>query len=182
MIACPSCGADNVEGTRFCVKCGTTLPTAPAPESWRQSGDLGQQQQTQQSGYQSGGYAPPQTPPFRHPTYNQPQGVYQQPVVVGAQPVHPAVPALISFFFPGLGLLFVPGKVGFGFFIFAADVVANALLVIIYLGFTAITFGIGAITGCCFFLLPLVNVVAGIHSYDTAAKASGGQFQPLLFK
>jgi hypothetical protein len=96
--------------------------------------------------------------------------------------VHPAVPALISFFFPGLGLLFVPGKAGLGFFIFAADVIGKVLLVIIYLGFTAITFGIGAFTGCCFLLLPLVNVVAGIHSYDTAAKLSGGQFQPLLFK
>ena len=79
MIACPSCGADNVEGTRFCVKCGTTLPAAPAPESWRQSGDLGQQQQSQQSG----GYAPPQTPPSSYPTYNPPQGVYQQQPALG---------------------------------------------------------------------------------------------------
>ena len=55
MIACPSCGAGNVEGTRFCVKCGTTLPTAPAPEAWRQSGDLGQQQPSQ--GAPSGGFA-----------------------------------------------------------------------------------------------------------------------------
>lgn len=67
MIACPSCGAGNVEGTRFCVKCGTTLPTsAPAPETWRQSGDLGQQQPSQgapsggfSSGSQPGGYSTP---------------------------------------------------------------------------------------------------------------------------
>ena len=73
MIACPSCGGENVEGTRFCVKCGTTLPVAPAPESWRSSGDLGQQQQSNPAGGygqsgpaggyaqggQSGGYAPP---------------------------------------------------------------------------------------------------------------------------
>jgi hypothetical protein len=59
MIACPSCGAGNVEGTRFCVKCGTTLPTAPGPESWRQSGDLGQQQQ---QGTPSGGFAPGSQP------------------------------------------------------------------------------------------------------------------------
>ena len=58
MIACPSCGAGNVEGTRFCVKCGTTLPTAPAPESWRQSGDLGSQPQ----GAPSGGFAPGSQP------------------------------------------------------------------------------------------------------------------------
>src|SRR5919202_2818947 len=95
MIACPSCGADNVEGTRFCVKCGTTLPTAPAPESWRQSGDLGQQQ-TQQPGYQSGGYTPPQTPPSQYPTYNPPQNVYQQPDVGGSLQMHPAIPAIDS--------------------------------------------------------------------------------------
>ena len=85
MIACPSCGSENVEGTRFCVKCGTTLPASPAPESWRQSGDLGQQQQTQQSSYQSGGYAPPQTPPSSYPGYPQQQGLssYQQAGVGG---------------------------------------------------------------------------------------------------
>ncbi len=83
MIACPSCGAENVEGTRFCVKCGTTLPASPAPESWRQSGDLGQQQ-TQQ-GYQSGGYAPPQTPPSSYPGYTpQQQGLSYQPSAGGA--------------------------------------------------------------------------------------------------
>lgn len=59
MIACPSCGAGNVEGTRFCVKCGTTLPTStPAPETWRQSGDLGQQQQGAPSGGFSSGSQP----------------------------------------------------------------------------------------------------------------------------
>src|ERR1043166_4399693 len=159
MIACPSCGADNVEGTRFCVKCGTTLPAAaPAPESWRQSGDLGQQQ-TQQSSYQSGGYTPPQTPPSRYPTYNPQQGV--QPALGGTagQPMHPAVPAIVSLFFPGIGLLFVPNKAGLG----------------IVLSFIVI--GV-----CVFLLMPLVNVVAAIYSWDEAAKVSNGQFQPLLFK
>lgn len=83
MIACPSCGADNVEGTRFCVKCGTTLPTAPAPESWRQSGDLGQQQ-TQQPGYQSGGYTPPQPPPSSYPDYAGQQSLSSYPQAGGA--------------------------------------------------------------------------------------------------
>ena len=81
MIACPSCGAENVEGTRFCVKCGTTLPASPQPESWRQSGDLGQQQ-TQQDYQQSSGYSTPQTPPSGYPSYSQqPQdqlSAYQQ--------------------------------------------------------------------------------------------------------
>src|SRR3712207_2704502 len=76
MIACPSCGAGSVEGTRFCVKCGTTLPTAPAPETWRQSGDLGQQSSPQQ-GAPSGGFA----------SGSQPSG-YQTP-----DPYAPAAPS-----------------------------------------------------------------------------------------
>ena len=171
MIACPSCGADNVEGTRFCVKCGTTLPTAPAPESWRQSGDLGQQQQSQQSG----GYAPPQPPPSSYPTYNPPQGVYQQPAVGGSQPMHPAIPAIVSLIVPGIGLLFVPGKAGLGLGILAAYIVLWVIMFII----AFVTLGIGT---CLFIFLPLANVAAAIHSWDEAAKASGGQFQPILFK
>ena len=75
MIQCPSCGAENVEGTRFCVKCGTSLPAgAPAPESWRQSGELNQMQ-ADQPGYQPGGYAPPPA----YPSYSPSQGMsYQQ--------------------------------------------------------------------------------------------------------
>jgi hypothetical protein len=174
MIACPSCGAENVEGTRFCVKCGTTLPATPAPESWRQSGDLGQQQ-TQQPGYQSGGYAPPQPPPSSYPTYNPPQGMYQQPGTPGqqSQQMHPAVPAIISLFLPGIGLLFVPNKAGLGIGIFAATI-AYAIIA------TLLTFVVVGI--CLFVAMPLINVAAAIHSWDEAAKASGGQFQPILFK
>ena len=171
MIACPSCGADNVEGTRFCVKCGTTLPAAPAPESWRQSGDLGQQQQSQQSG----GYAPPQPPPSSYPTYNPPQNVYQQQPALGGsgQPMHPAVPAVVSLFLPGIGLLFVPNKAGLGIGIFAGY---------LFLGVIGFVLSFIVIGVCVFLLMPLVNVVAAIYSWDEAAKASGGQFQPLLFK
>ena len=172
MIACPSCGADNVEGTRFCVKCGTTLPAAPAPESWRQSGDLGQQQQSQQSG----AYAPPQPPPSQYPTYNPPQGVYQQqPVVGGGQPMHPAIPAVVSLILPGIGFLFVPNKAGLGLGIFAGFIVLNVILFFL----AVVTLGIGT---CLFIAVPLVNVGAAIHSWDEAAKSSGGQFQPILFK
>ena len=70
MIGCPSCGAENVEGTRFCVKCGTTLPASPQPESWRQSGDLGQQPTAQQD-YSSSGYSTPQQPSSGYPSYSQ---------------------------------------------------------------------------------------------------------------
>jgi hypothetical protein len=176
MIACPSCGSENVEGTRFCVKCGTTLPASPAPESWRQSGDLGQQQQTQQSGYQSGGYAPPPPPQSSYPTYNQQQGMYQQPqqpVIGGSQPMHPAIPAVVSLFLPGIGLLFVPNKAGLGIGIFAATIVYAVIATIL----TFVVVGV-----CLFAIMPLINVAAAVHSWDEAAKTSGGQFQPILFK
>jgi hypothetical protein len=174
MIACPSCGAENVEGTRFCVKCGTTLPAAPAPESWRQSGDLGQQQQQQQS-YQSGGYTPPTPPQSAYPTYNPPQQQgYQQPVIGGgSQPMHPAVPAIVSLILPGIGLLFVPGKAGLGIGIFVGTIVyaiIGFVLSFVFIGF------------CLLIAMPLINVAAALHSWDEAAKASGGQFQPILFK
>src|ERR1700745_3825598 len=81
MIACPSCGAENVEGTSFCCKCGTTLPATPQPESWRQSGDLGQQQ-TQQ-GYQSSGYSTPQTPSSGYPSYPQQDSLSSYPQQAG---------------------------------------------------------------------------------------------------
>ena len=72
MIACPSCGAENVEGTRFCVKCGTTLPASPQPEQWRQSGDLGQQPTAQQD-YSSSGYSQQPPPASGYPSYTPQQ-------------------------------------------------------------------------------------------------------------
>jgi hypothetical protein len=174
MIACPSCGEPNADGTRFCAKCGTTLPAAPAPESWRQSGDLGQQQQTQQSGYQSGGYTPPQPQQSSYPTYNPQQyPQQQQPALGGSQPMHPAVPAVVSLFLPGIGLLFVPNKAGLGIGIFAATIVYAVIATIL----TFVVVGV-----CLFAIMPLINVAAAVHSWDEAAKVSNGQFQPILFK
>ncbi|HYE15200.1 MAG TPA: NINE protein [Pyrinomonadaceae bacterium] len=77
MIACPSCGADNLDGARFCVKCGTTLPAAPAPESWRQSGELNQAQTEQSAGGSQQSYTPPYSQPPAYSSYNQQQGMYQ---------------------------------------------------------------------------------------------------------
>jgi len=180
MISCPSCGAENAEGTRFCVKCGTTLSSAPAPESWRApSGDLNATKVGDPPGGTAGGTAggyTPQTPPSSYPTYTPPQGVSYQPQPAGgSQPMHPAVPALVSFFVPGIGLLFVPNKAGLGLGIFAGYCVLVFILIVL----AVITLGLGS---CLFILLPLANVAAAIHSWDEAAKSSGGQFQPLLFK
>ena len=96
MIGCPSCGAENVEGTRFCVKCGTTLPASPQPESWRQSGDLGQQQAQQDyqsSGYASG-YSTPQTPESSYPGYSSQQ---QPPPASGYPSYTPQQDSLSSY-------------------------------------------------------------------------------------
>lgn len=39
MPLCPSCGMNNVEGTKFCVGCGASVGPAPSPESWRAGTD-----------------------------------------------------------------------------------------------------------------------------------------------
>ena len=173
MPLCANCGTNNIEGTKFCVGCGSQLGQAPPPESWRASSDLGAPPAgaTDPTGTQAdeGGYTP-QVPPPSYPAYNRPQPPapgYQQPVGGASQPVHPAVAALVSLFFPGLGLLFVPNKAGLGVGIFVA-----------YLVFAVIS--ILLVIGIC--LAPIANILIAIHSWDEAAKASGGQFQPLLFK
>lgn len=74
MVTCPSCGTENADGMKFCVKCGTAL--APAPGSWRApSGDLSSQPSAGVSNA-PGGYTPPSyAPPAPGALYNQPAGV-----------------------------------------------------------------------------------------------------------
>ena len=180
MALCANCGTNNIEGTKFCVGCGSQLGEAPAPESWRASSDLA----TPPAGTtaparpqaDAGGYVPQVPPAPSYPAYNQPKTPapgYQQPVGGASQPMHPAVAAAVSFFLPGIGLLFVPNKAGLGIGIFAATI-GYAIIA------TILTF---VVVGVCLFLvMPLINIAAAIHSWDEAAKASGGQFQPILFK
>lgn len=190
MTVCKSCGAENADGLQYCVRCGNAL--GPAPESWRGSGDAGS------SSGSAGGYANPQpagssyTPIGGTPSYTPPQtpATYQPAGGPGGSSLtHPAIPALISFFLPGIGLLFMsqpfgspPNKTNLGLGIFAGFIVGTIVLTILYFGITVITLGFGGILGCCFFLLPLVNIATAIHSYDEAAKLSNGQFSPLIFK
>lgn len=186
MTLCPSCGTENAAGTKFCVKCGAGLTAAPAPGSWEQpapptSGSSGNLYDTPGGGAygtpsgglggQPGGYQPMSQTPAPH-NYQQ-QGMYQQPAVGGSQPMHPAVPAIVSLILPGLGLLFVPDKAGLGIAIFVGWVVL--LITTILLSFVFI--------GLCMIpVMLLVQIGAVIHSWDNAAKASNGQFQPILFK
>jgi len=179
MALCANCGTNNVDGTKFCVSCGTDLTTAPAPESWRMSGDLNNQPPSAGTYNPSEGYTPqtPPSPPPAYPSYNPGQNMtpsYQQ-APGASQPMHPAVPAIVSFFLPGIGLLFVPNKAGLGLGVFGGYIALNVILFVL----AVITLGIGS---CLFLAVPLVNVAAAIHSWDEAAKSSNGQFQPLLFK
>lgn len=189
MTTCINCGSANADGTKFCASCGTPLTTntatstTPAPEAWRNDSDV--QERTPGAGNfgsSTGAYTPP--PPSAYPTYNSTPSSNQYsgqnyPAInnpgAGSSGIHPVVPALVSFFLPGIGLLFVPNKVPLSLGIFGGYIALWFLLTIL----TFITFGFG---GCLFFALPLVNIAAAIHSYDEAAKASRGQYAPLLFK
>lgn len=195
MTTCINCGSANADGTKFCASCGTQLATTtptsnpsttPPPESWRTDSDVQERAPGASNfGGSTGGYTPPTpTSPSAYPTYNPPPtgnqyGNQHYPVAHNSgaanNGVHPVVPALVSLFFPGIGLLFVPGKVPLALGVFGGYVALWFLLTIL----TFITLGLG---GCLFFALPLVNIAAAIHSYDEAAKASGGQYAPLLFK
>jgi hypothetical protein len=79
MSVCAACGTNNDESMKFCVNCGATLPSAPPPESWRQSGALGQQQ-AEPSGPASG-YATPDPYAVPAPGWQQ-QGVTARPAVL----------------------------------------------------------------------------------------------------
>jgi hypothetical protein len=183
MAVCANCGTSNIDGTKFCVSCGAQLGEAPAPESWRASGDLNTPPAATDpgptTGGSTGGYTPqtPPPPPTGYPTYTPTQTPQSyQPHATGAgQPVHPAIAAIVSFCLPGIGLLFVPNKQKLAFTVFGGYVGIWLLFVLI----TVVTLGIGA---CLFFIPFLANIAAAIHSWDEAAKVSGGQFQPLLFK
>lgn len=85
MNVCTSCGTDNVEGTRFCVKCGTTLSTAPSPGAWQTPSNS---QYTPAGNGGVGGSAPSSgytaAPPYDANAYaqspgSQYQSSYQQP-------------------------------------------------------------------------------------------------------
>ena len=177
MAYCTSCGTENTEGSRFCSRCGAAL--APAPGAWRASDEPSSEpnkppfSEATNPPPATATYTPP--PPTNYPLYNQLPSTTQHQQTFGTDIVHPAIPALISFFFPGLGLLFVPNKVGLGVSIFAGFVALNIVLFIL----AVITIGLGS---CLFLAVPLLNVVAAVHSYDETAKASDGKFQPVLFK
>ena len=188
MAVCANCGTSNIDGTKFCVTCGAQLGEAPAPESWRASSELPPPPPANMNapdtttgpaggGATTGGGYTPQTPSSNYPTYTPTQGAqqYQPQGAGGAQPMHPAIPAIVSFLVPGIGLLFLPDKQKLAFMVLGGYV--GLVILMTLLAF--ITLGLGA---CLFPLLILANVAAAIHTWDEAAKMSGGQFKPILFK
>lgn len=186
MINCPNCGAENADGTSFCARCGAQLAAsaAPSPESWRTDSDTQNRAPSDfdaPAGGASGSYTPPPQQ-SSYPVYNQPAGSGQYGQsnygqanhgAPAGNDMHPAIPAIISLLVPGIGLLFVPNKAGLGLAIFAATIG-------FYILATVLTFFVVGI--CLFLVAPLINVAAAVHSFDEAAKASGGRYQPVLFK
>lgn len=201
MVICNSCGTENTDGAKFCVRCGSSLTAAaassaaPEPGAWRDpsapvgSGGLNEPMRQENLGGPppvadpyavpppplSSAPPPPYAPPAAYNPYGQQPNAGQYPPPAAGEPMHPAVPAIVSLFFPGIGLLFLPNKAGLGIGLFVGYLVLNIVLVVL----TVITFGLG---GCLYLLVPLVNILAAVHSWDEAAKVSGGKFQPLLFK
>ena len=90
--------------------------------------------------------------------------------------IHPAVPAVVSLFAPGLGLLFLPtrDRVKDALLIFGVWI-ASVMAVILL---SIVTFGLGVV--CCGVPLFLYNIAAAIHSYDEAVLLEGDK--PLLFQ
>ncbi len=86
------------------------------------------------------------------------------------------VGAVISFFFPGLGLLLSKDKKMLGIMVFVGVMIAD--VAIMFVG------GIGAaiclVPGILFLLMPVFNLVAALHTHDELQKESGGK--PILFK
>jgi hypothetical protein len=95
--------------------------------------------------------------------------------------VNPPLAAIISFFFPGLGLLLVPNKLPLALGIFGGSIVLIIALVVIT-GILSYSTGSGTCTLCAFPLALLIQIGAALFTYDTAAKLSNDQYKPIVFK
>lgn len=90
-----------------------------------------------------------------------------------AAPLQPAVALIVSLLAPGLGLLLLQrrDRVKDGFLIFG-----------LWFGYVTLAFFLSlfAVGICCWLPLPLLNLAAGIHSFDEVTLEQGGQ--PVLFQ
>lgn len=69
-MTCPNCGANNIDGSSFCIKCGTNLKDIQQSNSNVDNATI---QNEQQMTYK-------QEQPMQQPVYNQTQNNYQQSV------------------------------------------------------------------------------------------------------
>ena len=107
---------------------------------------------------------PTPSPPSTSPTTPDPEKSTE---------LHPAVPMVVSLLAPGLGLLLWKNR----------DHVKDAFIIFgVWFSYVAVSFVLTfLIVGvCCWLPLPLLNVAAGIHSFDEATLEQGGK--PLLFQ
>lgn len=135
-MKCTACGADLVDGAKFCEYCGTPVAAAPAPESApKPELKIAPPIQEQANTYQQPQGQAPQQP------QNQPYGQAPQPVRAQAQYVQPGAAqpqtltpkcktfGIISFIlglwstsFSWLGVIPAAG-IGIGFFMVASGIV-----------------------------------------------------------
>ena len=146
----------------------------------------------QQQGYpppqqqQQPGYAPPQ-PGYPPQGYNPQDPLAQMGLAPGGLPTNAWIPAaLISFFFPGIGLFFLPDPryKPLAIKIFVAYLVVMIFLPVAISIVSSVT-GIYAIgyLGYAFHLLRLVvHPGAAIHTHDCTVKLNPALGQPLFFK
>lgn len=98
----------------------------------------------------------------------------QRPAASGeATPLHPAVGLIVSLLAPGLGLLLLERR----------DRVKDAFLIFgLWFSYVALSFFLTFvfIGVCCWLPLPLLNLAAGIHSFDEMTLEQGGV--PVVFQ
>lgn len=159
-----------------------------------------QQQQQQQQGYAPPqGYPPPgypqQGPPPGYPPPGYPpQGGYPQQQPFGADPLgltgmptNPWIPsALISFFFPGIGLLLLPRPElkSMGIKIFVTYIVTLIGLPIVISIVRAITdiYAIGYLQHPLHLVRLVFHVGAMIYTHDACCKLNPSLGSPIFFK
>ena len=122
MVYCDNCGYKVPDDTKFCPNCGKEIflsgskPSEPSTVSQTPY----QQQPYQQQPYQQKPYQqqPYQHQPYQQQPYQQQMSPISMPTGIYS-PKDSAVAAILSFFIPGLGQMYV-GNIGRGVAIFFA--------------------------------------------------------------
>lgn len=154
MTLCTSCGTENAEGMKFCVKCGAALAPAPDPGAWKApSGSLYDTPATPSGGLnQPGSYAPPPVAYTGYSGMATSGGVAGMPYALWADRV---LAALID---TGLVVaVMIVLYIILTVFFFAGAAVGSA---------SETAGGLIASTSCCLFILlpPLSQLIVGVYN------------------